>query len=222
MAAGTFPRYWRRWSGPCHQPRLTKQARLSKVMWGCYEFQLDRGHAPGIGTLGRVAYQHEQSPYFADGHITIVRGVQGVDPMYVSLFLQTRIGRALVERRQRGSSGQMEVYPSDIAAIPVPRLGLPIVEDVVRLWTESRSSVAESSRLLVEAKRLLVSALGLAALDLSVRQSQVERLVHVSTANRLDAEFACVPDLARCWKPPFPLKPLGARPKSIDKCHVLC
>lgn len=110
----------------------------------------------GVGTLGRVTYNPHTTPFFADGHITIVRGIRDQDPQFVALFLQSSIGRTLIERRYRGSSGQIEIYPSDIGDVPIPRLGEEVEAKLASLCLKSQSLRAEAKGVVAEAKNLLM------------------------------------------------------------------
>jgi restriction endonuclease S subunit len=68
----------------------------------------------GVGTIGRAAPWLSKSKAIPDNHVTVLRA-KGLDPIYLSVFLNSRIGQMQVERHTRGSSGQVELYPSDIA-----------------------------------------------------------------------------------------------------------
>lgn len=70
----------------------------------------------GVGTIGRAAaYLHEQRA-LPDNHVTVLR-TTGVDPIYLAVFLNSLLGQLQIERHIRGSSGQIELYPSDIAKV---------------------------------------------------------------------------------------------------------
>ena len=146
----------------------------------------------GVGTLGRVTYNYESSPYFADGHITMVRNFEHSNPQYVTTFLQSQVGYALIERRQRGSSGQIEIYPDDIASIPIPLLPKAFQEDIAAMQMRARELRWRSQELYAEAEALLLDALGLdAALDAEeealLTYTQSSR--RAWEAGRLDAEY---------------------------------
>ncbi len=142
----------------------------------------------GIGTLGRVGYLSEDDTYCADGHIAYVRGIHDIHPLYVTTFLQTRIGHALIERRQRGSSGQMEVYPFDLATIPIPRFDA-IEARAVELCQAALATVKRATAYDAEAEAFLESALGLYKLDLTPRLFYERPYADVQTAARFDAEY---------------------------------
>ena len=143
----------------------------------------------GVGTLGRVAYHFEDKPYFADGHITIVRGVRGLNPLFVVTFLQSSIGRALIERRQRGSSGQIEIYPADIASILIPQPDEEFQNEVALLQEKAHQLRQKSKSLYAQAEALLLAELGLNDPDLSHQLTYTRNFSEVWAARRLDAEY---------------------------------
>ena len=67
----------------------------------------------GRGTIGRAAPYLETEPSLPDNHVTILR-TRDIDPVYLSVFLNSKAGQLQVEKHQRGSSGQIELYPQDI------------------------------------------------------------------------------------------------------------
>ncbi|MEO3430540.1 hypothetical protein AAFN88_16900 [Pelagibius sp. CAU 1746] len=67
----------------------------------------------GVGTIGRAAPYLRQDKAIPDNHVTVLRA-DGIDPIYLSVFLNSRIGQMQVERHLKGSSGQIELYPTDI------------------------------------------------------------------------------------------------------------
>jgi prepilin-type processing-associated H-X9-DG protein len=142
----------------------------------------------GVGTLGRVAYNHGSNLLFADGHITIVRGIDGFNPLFVATFLQSRVGKSLIERRQRGSSGQIEIYPTDIASIPVPELPRTSQEEIASKSLEAWRKHQQSKVLYAEVEAALLKELDLDTLDLSTKTTYTAMFSETLEANRLDAE----------------------------------
>ncbi|TCP63456.1 hypothetical protein EV663_101726 [Rhodovulum bhavnagarense] len=70
----------------------------------------------GVGTIGRAAaFLHEQNA-LPDNHVTVLR-TSRVDPIYLAVFLNSLLGQLQIERHIKGSSGQIELYPNDIAKI---------------------------------------------------------------------------------------------------------
>ncbi len=73
----------------------------------------------GVGTIGRSApYLYEENA-IPDNHVTILRPKTGLDPVYLSVFLNSIAGQLQVDKWFRGSSGQIELYPKDIAKFQV-------------------------------------------------------------------------------------------------------
>lgn len=70
----------------------------------------------GVGTIGRTApYLHDQEA-IPDNHVTVLRPKKhSIDPVYLSVFLNSLAGQYQVSKWLRGSSGQIELYPNDIA-----------------------------------------------------------------------------------------------------------
>jgi len=74
-------------------------------------------NSTGDGTIGRVAVFNAKFPAVADGHISIVRFKEADDAWYVAAFLLSDLGQRQLYRYINGSSGQVEIYPQDLARI---------------------------------------------------------------------------------------------------------
>ena len=77
-------------------------------------------NSTGDGTIGRVAVYDEDFPAVVDGHVTIVRIKDAEQAWYVAGYLLTKQGQDQIYRYINGSSGQVEIYPQDIARLWVP------------------------------------------------------------------------------------------------------
>jgi type I restriction enzyme M protein len=67
----------------------------------------------GVGTIGRSAVYLNDEPALPDNHVTILR-TEGIDPVFLSVQLNSIIGKMQVDKFYKGSSGQIELYPTDI------------------------------------------------------------------------------------------------------------
>lgn len=114
------------------------------VRWGYVDFSVARSVSPdflsgkgkrasvkrndllinstGDGTIGRVAVYDEDFPAVVDGHVTIVRFRDPSLAWFTAAYLLTQQGQDQIYRYINGSSGQVEIYPQDIARIWVPLL----------------------------------------------------------------------------------------------------
>lgn len=113
----------------------------------------------GVGTIGRVApYLHAERA-IPDNHVTILRPKPGLDAVYLSVFLNSMAGQWQVEERLRGSSGQIELYPTDIAQFTV-WIAPPSVQNEIRRSVEkSYEQKQRATQLLNAAKRAVEIAI---------------------------------------------------------------
>ncbi len=70
----------------------------------------------GVGTLGRCAVYLYENKALPDNHITILRPTMDADfdPVFLAAQLNSVVGQMQVEQYFKGSSGQIELYPTDI------------------------------------------------------------------------------------------------------------
>lgn len=98
----------------------------------------------GVGTIGRAApYMHLEEA-LPDNHVTVLRS-DGVDPLFLALFLNSKLGQLQIERHIKGSSGQIELYPSDIADLvfwDAPKNVQKAVKDAVQASFEEERRAA--------------------------------------------------------------------------------
>jgi len=74
-------------------------------------------NSTGDGTIGRVAVFNASFPAIVDGHVSVVRLKNPDDAWYIAAFLLSDLGQRQMYRYINGSSGQVEIYPQDIARI---------------------------------------------------------------------------------------------------------
>jgi restriction endonuclease S subunit len=143
----------------------------------------------GVGTLGRAVYYDDEGPAFADGHITIIRNLTDYEPLVLVTFLQSVFGQAMIERRQRGSSGQIEIYPFDFSSMPLPILPSKTEQNIKKYVLEAHSLKRVARSCYADAEAILTAALGLDHIDLSPRLFYEDTFVHAAAVGRLDAEY---------------------------------
>ena len=112
----------------------------------------------GVGTIGRSApYLHEQNA-IPDNHVTILR-TDKLNPIFLSVYLNSIAGKYQVDKYFKGSSGQIELYPKDIDCFYVPLVDVAIQTEIAALVQRSFTLKAESERLLEVAKRAVEIAI---------------------------------------------------------------
>lgn len=112
----------------------------------------------GVGTIGRSAcYLHEQNA-LPDNHVTILR-TDKINPVYLSVYLNSIAGKYQVDKYFKGSSGQIELYPKDIENFYIPVINEDTQNQIAALVQQSFTLKAESERLLELAKRAVEMAI---------------------------------------------------------------
>ena len=112
----------------------------------------------GVGTIGRAApYLHNQNA-IPDNHVTILR-TDKLNPIFLSVYLNSIAGKYQVDKYFKGSSGQIELYPKDIDCFYMPLVDETIQTEIADLVQQSFTLKAESERLLEVAKRAVEIAI---------------------------------------------------------------
>ncbi len=123
----------------------------------------------GVGTIGRSApYLHEQNA-IPDNHVTILR-TDKLNPIFLSVYLNSIAGKYQVDKYFKGSSGQIELYPKDIECFYVPLVDEKIQTEIANLVKQSFTLKNESARLLDVAKR---------AVEIAIEQDETAALAYI-------------------------------------------
>lgn len=125
----------------------------------------------GVGTIGRTAPFLHEGAAIPDNHVTILRPKKGLDPVYLSVFLNTMAGQWQVEQRLRGSSGQIELYPNDIAQFRVWIAPANVQADIRQAVEKSHEQKQRASQLLDAAKR---------AVEIAIEDSEAAALAYLA------------------------------------------
>lgn len=124
----------------------------------------------GVGTIGRsAAYLHEGSA-IPDNHVTILRPSKELDPIYLSMYLNSIAGQYQVEQRLRGSSGQIELYPNDIAEFRVWLAPKKLQQSIRQQVEQSFLEKQKATLLLDAAKR---------AVEIAIEDSEAAALAYL-------------------------------------------
>lgn len=113
----------------------------------------------GVGTIGRVAPYLHADPAIPDNHVTILRPKSGLDAVYLSVFLNSMAGQWQVEERLRGSSGQIELYPTDIAQFTIWIAPSSVQKEIRRSVEKSFEQKQRATQLLDASKRAVEIAI---------------------------------------------------------------
>lgn len=108
----------------------------------------------GVGTIGRTAPYLGDEPLIPDNHVTILRTTD-IDPIFLSVQLNSIIGKLQVEKYFKGSSGQIELYPADIDQFLVWNPSGDIQMEV-RNKIETAKSLKDQSLMIVDKCKLAI------------------------------------------------------------------
>lgn len=116
----------------------------------------------GRGTIGRAAPYLDRSLAIPDNHVTILRS-NSLDPAFLSLYLNSAAGQMQVEMHQRGTSGQLELYPFDIRKFQVWVAPDSLQREIRDLHDKAAAAECESRQLLEQAKSRVEKLIEVAA-----------------------------------------------------------
>ena len=110
-------------------------------------------NSTGWGTIGRANCILHDEKTVVDNHVTIIRSdKQRCNPVYLALYLNSKLGQMQTEKWLSGSSGQIEIYPSDIARYVVYLSTMESQQKVADLVVQSWEARQKARQLLEEAK----------------------------------------------------------------------
>lgn len=108
-------------------------------------------NSTGYITIGRCQVVLDDIPAFVDGHVSVIRPKAGLDPVYLSLFLNALPGQLQTEQGWTGSSGQIELRPETISNYIIWK-----APDEIQL--KIRTLIIDAHEARLEAKQLLETA----------------------------------------------------------------
>lgn len=142
----------------------------------------------GVGTLGRTSIWYFDEKAYCDGHITILRDGD-VDPYFVTAFLNSKYGLIQYDQNYRGSSGQIEIYPYDIAKFVIPKCLFPYQKEIGDYLRNAFDLQEQSQTLYQQATELLEKELGLDKITFDNPKSYTALFSEVINNNRADADY---------------------------------
>ena len=97
----------------------------------------------GEGTIGKVDIYPYEEPAIVDGHVSICRLRDGINPHYVLEYLRGEHGQVQMLRHVSGSTGQTELLKEHVEALLIPVPDLVRQDANVALLREARRRVHE-------------------------------------------------------------------------------
>ena len=110
-----------------------------------------------------------------DNHVTVLR-TDAMSPICLALYLNSKAGQYQVDQHFKGSSGQIELYPADIANFWCPDLDQATQQKIDKLAQQSFTLKAQSARLLEAAKR---------AVEIAIEQNEAAGMAYLAREGAL-------------------------------------
>jgi len=141
----------------------------------------------GAGSIGKVQLYLEERKAATVSEVSVIRSRE-YNPAALAAFLMTKYGYLQLERRVTGSTGQLHLYPKDIATVLVPIFDEGVQRDLEELINTSQETQARSKQLYLEAEGLLLEQLHLDQASLLQSKHYTVPLSRARETSRLDAE----------------------------------
>ena len=143
----------------------------------------------GTGTLGRTSIWYKDTPAFNVPENSFLRSPIGVNPYFVAAFLSTQYGVLQLFQNQRGSSGQLHLYPVDIRRIIIPKFLFDYQDEIGSYLIEAFRLDEQSHSLYHQAETLLAKELQLDQLKLPNKKWYTANYCEVNKERRINAEY---------------------------------
>lgn len=163
-----------------------------------YHADKTRGHvlkddilitSTGTGTLGRTSIWPTDDKAFNVPENSFLRDPIEVDPYMVATFLNTDYGIKQLFQNQRGSSGQLHLYPVDIRRVIIPECLLAYQVEIGELVRQAFKLQSLSKELYQKANQILEQELGLDKISFKKQSTYIANYSEVATSRRMNAEF---------------------------------
>ena len=135
---------------------------------------------------GQCAIYLEDGYAISSSHTFILKSGD-LNPFFLTIFLNSRYGKALIEKSKYGSS-QPEIAPPFLYQVPIPVWNdLPSV--IEKTYLQSKDMTELSKTRYLEGQTLLLAELGLADWQSKQQLTFVKNLSDTESSGRIDAEY---------------------------------
>lgn len=140
----------------------------------------------GTGTLGRTSIWYKKDRAFNVPENSFLRGPIDVNPYCIAAFLNTKYGILQLFQNQRGSSGQLHLYPIDIRKIIIPKILFKYQDEIGNYLVKAFELQEQSQSLYRQAEELLNKELQLDKVQLSSKKCYTANFSEVVRSQRID------------------------------------
>lgn len=136
--------------------------------------------------VGQCAIYLEDSPAISMSDTLIIRS-GSLNPFFLAIFLNSRYGKALIERGKYGSA-QPHIAPPFLYQIPVPNWE-DLQTEIEKIYLRSKELTELSKTQYAETQTLLLSELGLAGWQPKHKLAFATDYASIQRAERIDADY---------------------------------
>lgn len=126
----------------------------------------------GFGSIGKVQVFDKDGVFGTVSEVTVIRQ-EKLNPYYVAAFLRSRAGQMQIEQHITGATGQLHLYPRDVANFWVPVLN----EDTQRYF-ESQAMMSKKQK--QRANHLINAARH--SIEIAIEKSEADALTWLQAA----------------------------------------
>lgn len=127
----------------------------------------------GFGSIGKVQVFDKEGQFGVVSEVTVIRQ-NALNPYYIAAFLRSTAGQMQIERHITGATGQLHLYPRDVANFWIPVLPVAEQKHYELLTKQSHALKARANCLLDAAKR---------AVEIAIEDSEAAALAYLAQAS---------------------------------------
>lgn len=142
-----------------------------------------------VGTLGNACIvQQKDLPAIFSCKSTVIR-TEGINPVYVLAYLNSKFGKELLLRKERGAI-QKGLNLDDLKTILIPIFSESFQQKIEALFNKAQSKLSESKTHYSQAEILFIQSIGLQYFNPSSKAVNIKRFKDsFGASGRLDAEY---------------------------------
>ena len=142
-----------------------------------------------VGTLGNACIvQQKDLPAIFSCKSTVIR-TEGINPVYVLAYLNSKFGKELLLRKERGAI-QKGLNLDDLKTILIPIFSESFQQKIEALFNKAQSKLSESKTHYSQAEILFIQSIGLQYFNPSSKAVNIKRFKDsFGATGRMDAEY---------------------------------
>lgn len=152
---------------------ISEDARFLRAQSSEPIFDLQQGDvlisSIGFGSIGKVQVFDKPGRYGTVSEVSVIRQ-KHLNPYYLAIFLRSFVGQIQIERFITGATGQLHLYPRDVARIFVPLIPDREQAEFQRLSELIQAARREARDVLERAKR---------AVEVAIEESETTALEYL-------------------------------------------